>query len=81
MRQRGTDANAALLMALRFPKDEDIYELFTCYKCEKRMPNGERRMDSIVLDVSAVGILGKFPEFDLPKSVVRAVPRVRTYSM
>ncbi len=55
-RQRGNEAFSAFLMALSFPRGQDVFELFSCSKCERVMEDGSKRLDVVGIDDSAVGI-------------------------
>ena len=50
-------------MTLAFPNDEDSYDLFSSSKCERTLRDGTKRMAGAAMDGSAVGILGKLPNF------------------
>ena len=82
-RQRGNEAFSAFLTTLQFPQDDHVFALFSCKKCERTLSTGEKCMDAVVMDGSAVGILGRLPEFKRLTSVVKSVPRVsdRQYVM
>jgi len=54
-RQLGNEAFAAFLLTLRFPNEEDMNALFSCTTCEKTLASGEKRLDGVVMDGSAVG--------------------------
>ena len=63
-RQRANEVLTSILMKLRFPGKVDMHRLFSCNKCEKELSNGERILDGVVMDGTAMRILGKLPEFD-----------------
>ena len=54
----------SFLMTLSFPSDQDVFELFSCPKCEWVMEYGTRRLDSVPVDGSAFVTLGKLSEFE-----------------
>ena len=60
-RQRGNEAFTSFLMTLLFSNDGDIFSLLTCSECESTLEYGWRRMDGILMDGSAIGILGRVP--------------------
>lgn len=82
-RQRGNEAFNSFLMTLCFPKDQDVFELFSCATCERTMKDGSKRIDGVVMDGSAVGILGKLPNFQRVTHQINAVSRIadREYIM
>jgi len=63
-RQRANDAFTQFLMTLRFPSDSDAADLFSCSNCEGAAHDGVQRMDAIVMDGTAMGILGTLPQFE-----------------
>jgi len=75
-RQRGNEAFSAFLKTLKFPRDEDLHELFSCSKCERNFQSGTRELDAVVMDGTALGILGTLPEFTRETRTVSSVPRV-----
>ena len=75
-RQRGNEAFTEFLMTLKFPRDQDIFELFSCSKCEQNVGNGFKRMDGVVMDGSAVGILGKLPPFERQVRIMKPTARI-----
>lgn len=75
-RQRGNEAFSAFLKTLRFPKDEDLYSLFSCTKCERDPSSGTRELDAVVMDGTALGILGSLPKFNRQTRTVKAAPRM-----
>ena len=78
-RQRGNEAFAEFLMLLKFPAKEDLKSLFTCGTCESRGEDGEeKRMDVVIMDGTALGILGTLPEFERLTSVVPPIQRIST---
>ena len=82
-RQVANDAFAAFLCTLQFPSEQDLSRLFSCSTCEKELPSGERVMDGVVMDGTAVGILDKLPQFQRDINLILPVPRVpdRQYIM
>ena len=75
-RQTGNEALCRFLMLLRFPNSCDFTELFTCNECTNRDLPGKERMDTVVMDGTALGILGKLPPFERNSSIVPAVSRI-----
>ncbi len=75
-RQTTKEAFCKFLMALRFPNNEDVCNLYGCTNCEKREEEDIKRMDAIVLDGTAMSILGKLPPFDRQTSTAHAAERV-----
>jgi len=82
-RQNANEAFSEFLLKLRFPREEDLHQLFSCATCEKETLDGQKRMDGIVMDGTALGILGTLPNFNRAINVVEAVQRVpkRQYIM
>ncbi len=82
-RQRGNEAFSSFLMTLFFSTDLDIFELLSCSKCKRRLKDCSKRMDGIVMDASAIGILGKLPEFERVNYEMNVVSRIsdRQYIM
>lgn len=68
--QRCNEAFTAFLKNLRFPNDDDMYELFACAHCETILPNSEKIPDEIVMDGTTVDILDTFPPFESDKRLV-----------
>jgi len=82
-RQRGNDTFSAYLKTLRFSRDDDLYSLFSCSKSERNPDKGPRELDAVVMDATALGILGTLPKFRRETRLVSAVPRIpnRQYIM
>ena len=53
----------SFLMRLRFPESQGMSELFSSRNCKVTLPNGEARFDGVVMDGTAVLILGNLPSF------------------
>ena len=51
-------------MILRFLREEDMHKLFSCKNCKRESSTGERMLDAVVMDVTAMYILGRQPEFE-----------------
>ena len=47
-------------MKLRFPQKEDIHRMFSCNPFETELSNGERILDGVVMDGTAMGILKNY---------------------
>ncbi len=41
-----------------------MHELFSCRNCERNSSNGGRTLDGVVMNGTAMGILGKLPKFE-----------------
>lgn len=67
---------AAFLITLSRSKEEDLFELFSCSTCEGKLADGSKRMDGVVMDGSAVAIVGKLPNLDRVANLVNTEPRV-----
>ena len=66
---------AAYLHVLQLPTEEKLGSIFTCESCEENLENGGRRLKSVVMDGTAVGILRKLPKFTRISQLVRKVDR------
>jgi len=75
-RQRGNEAFSGFLKTLKFPHDDDLYSLFSCSKCERDPESGTRDLAAVVMDGTALGILGSLPKFNRETRSVSAVSRV-----
>ena len=53
----------AFLGTLRFPYNSALEKLFDCDTCSIIGEDREQRLDAVVMDVAAVGILKKLPKF------------------
>ncbi len=62
-RQSANEALCKFLMLLRFPSGRDFNDLFSCESCTVRDANGNERMEGVVMDGTAMGILGTLPQF------------------
>ena len=67
-RQRPNDVYTAFLGNLYFPNESYLNDLFSSMKCERIASDRKKRFDGIVMDGTAMGILGKLPEFVRVKS-------------
>lgn len=63
-------------LTLRFPKDDDEFELLPCKKGERKLSYGSERIDAVVMDGLAIGMLVKLPYFEWNTSRVNPVSRV-----
>ncbi len=61
-RQTANDAFCKFLMLLRFPNNNDLIDLFNCEACTSKEGPDIRRMEAVVMDGTALGILGKLPD-------------------
>lgn len=52
------------LRSLSYPEDRDVASLFHCSQCEIIGPDGIKTMRAIVLDGTAIGILGDLPNVE-----------------
>ena len=75
-RQKGNDALTCFLKALTSTGDRDLYEIFFCHDCEKRDKDGNRWLDGIAMDGTALGILRILPNFMRETNVIPAITRV-----
>ena len=75
-RQLSNEAFTCFLKTLTFSKEENLFELFSCTDCEKRDSDGNYYLDGIVMDGTALGILGTLPNFVRHSEVVHSVPRI-----
>jgi len=75
-RQRGNEAFSAFLKTLKFPQDDDLYSLFSCKKCEREPRSESRDLAAIVMDGTALGILGTLPTFNRETRIISPVPRI-----
>ena len=69
-RQRGNEAFSKFLLLLELPSEEALNDLFSCRKCEVRDEHGNTRMEAVVMDGTALGILGSLPKFQRATSTV-----------
>ena len=60
-------------MTLSFPKDDHMFELFSCTRSEELLPDSTKRMSGVLMEGSAIGILGNLLNFERNASQVRAV--------
>lgn len=80
-RRLGASCFSAYLITLRLSSDEQAAKLFSCVSCEKSTsPQGEEdskkgRLDAVVMDGTAVGILKKLPTFIRPMQTVPLVEK------
>lgn len=72
-RRLGASAFAKFLKTLEFPTEKVLFQLFSCETCEKKQDDGTRRLDAVVMDGTAVGVLKRLPKFD---RLHQLVPRV-----
>ncbi len=82
-RHRADEAFTSFLMILRFPREEDIHMLFSRKNCERESSTGERMLDAVVMEGTAMGILGRLPEFERRTCEIEPVKNVtkRQYIM
>ena len=72
-RQTANEAFSRFLTILRFPKEEDLNSLFSCGKCEMEGACEGGTMDPVVMDGTALGILGTLTEFEHTSLTVSAL--------
>lgn len=77
-RQRGNEAFTEFLTLLKFPTSKDLALLFTGKICEPATHNDENRLDAVILDGTALGILEALLNFERITSIVPPVARVST---
>ncbi len=70
------EAFSGFLTILRFPKEEDLNSLFSCWKCEMEGACESGTMYAVVMDGTTLGILGTLPEFERSSLTVPAVQRI-----
>ena len=58
--QLANGAFTSFFMKLRLPRKEDIHRMFSCNKFETEFSNGERILDAVVMDGTAMGILKNY---------------------
>ena len=77
-RKLSNDAFTMLLKTLRFPDDNDLFELFSCSTCENEDDDeaGSRYFDGVVMDGTALGILECLPEFVRNTQLISVVPGI-----
>ena len=63
-------------MILRFPNNEDLSDLFSCSICTLQEENGYQRMEAVVLDGTALGILVCLPSFQRITCTVPIAKRI-----
>ena len=82
-RQRGNDAFSAYLKTLRFVEEDYLSNLFSCKKCARNPESENRDLDAVVMNGTALGILGTVPQFERHTKVLSAVPGIsdRQYKM
>ncbi len=72
-RRSSNTAFSKFLSILVFPPESALSSIFTCSTCERRENDGERILDPVVIDGTAVGILGILPNY---RRICATVPRV-----
>ena len=75
-RQLCNEVFTLFLKSLKFPRDENLIEIFSCSTCETRDTDGERVLKGVVMDGTALGILGTPPNFSRDMKVVMPVKGV-----
>ena len=63
IRHTTNEAFCKYLMILLFPNNEDLSDLFSCSSCTLQEENGSKIMEGVVMDGTALGILGRLPSF------------------
>ncbi len=74
--QLSNESFTLFIKTLKFPNHKNLIELFFCFVCEKRDDHGNRYIDGVVMDVTALGILGTLPTFERHTEVVSSVPLI-----
>ena len=62
---------------LHFPSESVLSSLFSCSTCEKPYAGNTKRLDGVVMDGTAVGILKRLPLFQRPTQIV---PKAERYT-
>ena len=75
-RHTANEALCKFLMLLRFPNSTDLFQLFSCESCTVKDSSGNERMGAVVMDGTALGILGKLPVFERVSSTAPPVPHI-----
>ena len=75
-RQLNNQAFTTFLKKLTFHSEKHLVELFTCSDCETTDYDNNRILSGVVMDGTALGILGTLPQFVRPIKECTAVPRV-----
>lgn len=75
-RQRANEALSKFLTTLRFPRDEYLNNLFSCSTCERPTSRGEKRLEAVVMDGTALGILPSLPDSERIRAVFPVVRRI-----
>ena len=70
------DAFTLFLKLLKFPRDEDLYRLFSCSIFETRDASSENMLKDIVMDGTALGIISALPNFSRHTRVLKPVKGV-----
>lgn len=73
-RRMGNLAFNAFLRTVKFSKNSDLHDLFSCRTCKVIDSSGVERWTGVVMDGTATGILSKLPTFNRPICIV---PRMK----
>ena len=60
----------------KFPRDEDLFELFSCSICERKNSGAKIVFKGVVMDGTVLRILGALPNFSRHTKVVKPVKGV-----
>ncbi len=77
---RANEAFSLFLKTLIFPHDEDLYSLISCYKSQLNPDSPSRYLSGVVMDGTALGILGILPYFQRETRLFLQFPELRTSS-
>lgn len=65
-RRTTSDAFSLFLRIVEYPRNEVLGKVFRCSTCESIDADGNRKMEGLVMDGTATGILGRLPLFKRP---------------
>lgn len=67
----GNKAFSNFLSCIEYPAEDSLHKMFSCMTCEKVDDKGRRVLRAVFLDGTAIGVLGKLPNFELPKKLIQ----------
>ena len=65
---RGNEAFEKFILDLHVLLEENLSSLFSRDKCESTQVDGTKRLGAVIMDSTAVRILGTLPDFELVTS-------------
>ena len=77
-RQRANEAINYYMLTLQLP-DHELACIFSCSICERTLSTGEKEINGVVMDGTAVGILGALPKFQRVKHEIPSVNGISAY--